>query len=509
MGLGRLGRPLIEFVAQNQWRPVDFALVERAQRALRRVLEHRLPVGTTRADALGSLRPLADLKGVPTDKVIAGAAPQLTMAQARSLSAYATAFLDFEANELRKGRRFEYGDSAVGNILFAGCFLLSGKDFNQATAELSALCELQARVLNATTRKNFVLVGLDEDGNLIPDESSIVSPRTHGKIFEIYLFDRYLNPGEVSALSELNFEQRKDYMRAHARLPDANPAVLEEIRSADVILYGPGTQHSSLFPTYLTQEIAEEIAKNERAEKFFITNITPDHDINGETVNSLLQKFLYYVNRYGSLNYALRDFVTQVLANAPDAATGNDPGSQYVPLDLDTVVASGTVVKTRNWEGGAGRHLGGMIVGSILQSLPAFETGDIRTRPHMASIIVPVLDEARTLNTVLSDLKLFDLSDLGLSTEIIVVDGGSTDGSVEIAGAFDVVRLFRMPRGTGRGEAFRHGAKQAKGDILVLFPADNEYNVDDIRVVVEPIVEGRHSVVFGSRLIKCIVWGRR
>ena len=133
---------------------------ERAQRALRRILEHRLPVGTTRADALGSLRALADLKGVPADKVIAGAAPQLTMAQARSLSAYATAFLDFEANELRKGRRFDYGDSAVGNILFAGCFLLSGMDFNQATAELSALCELQGRVLNATTGKNFVLVGL-------------------------------------------------------------------------------------------------------------------------------------------------------------------------------------------------------------------------------------------------------------------------------------------------------------------------------------------------------------
>ena len=293
----------------------------------------------------------------------------------------------------------------------------------------------------------------------------------------------------------------------HAQTPSSNPAALDEIRSADVILYGPGTQHSSLFPTYLTQEIAEAIAQNGRAEKFFIANITPDYDINGETVNSLLQKFLYYVNRYGSLNYNLKDFVTQVLANTPDEATGNDPGPQYVPLDLDTVAANGTVVKTRNWEGGAGRHLGGMIVGSILQSLPAFEAGEIRTRPHMASIIVPVLDEAKTLHNVLSDLKLLDLSDLGLSTDIIVVDGGSTDGSLEIAGAFDVVRSFRMPRGTGRGEAFRYGAKQAKGDILVLFPADNEYNVDDVRVVVEPIVEGRHSVVFGSRLIKCIDMG--
>ena len=480
---------------------------ERPQRALRQILEHRLPAGTTREDALGSLRALADLKGVPTDRVIAAELPQLTIAQARSLSAYARAFLDFEADELQKGRSLDYDNSAVGNILFAGCFLLNNRDFNLATAELSALCELRGQVLNATTGENLVLVGLDEAGNFIRDESSVVSPRTHGQILEVYLFEHYLNPNEVSALSDLSFVQRKDYMHGHAKLPSANPAVLDEIRSADVILYGPGTQHSSLFPTYLTQGIAEEIAKNERAEKIFIANITPDHDIGGETVKSLLKKFLYYINRYDSLNYNLKDLVTQVIANAPDRSASNDPGSQYVPLDLDTISANGTVIKTRNWEGGAGRHLGGMIVGSILQSLPAFQAGDIRTRPHMASIVVPVLDEAKTLHRVLSDLKSLDFSDLGLSTEIIVVDGGSTDGSVEIAAAFDAARSFRMPRGVGRGEAFRHGAEHAKGDILVLFPADNEYSADDIRAVIEPIVERRHSVVFGSRLIKCIDMG--
>jgi len=54
-----------------------------------------------------------------------------------------------------------------------------------------------------------------------------------------------------------------------------------------VIVYGPGTQHSSLFPSYLTVGIAEAIAANKDADKVFIGNITRDFDIQEDDINDL------------------------------------------------------------------------------------------------------------------------------------------------------------------------------------------------------------------------------
>jgi len=122
---------------------------------------------------------------------------------------------------------------------------------------------------------------------------------------------------------------------------------------------------------------------------------------------------------------------------------------------------------------------------------------------HMISIIVPVLNEERTIGEVLDSLNAFDTSDLEVEKEIIVVDGGSNDGSADIARARKA-RVYQTAAGTGRGGAIRLGFAQARGNVMVVFPGDAEYLASDIRSVVQPILRNQFRAVIGSRAIKCM-----
>jgi dolichol-phosphate mannosyltransferase len=83
------------------------------------------------------------------------------------------------------------------------------------------------------------------------------------------------------------------------------------------------------------------------------------------------------------------------------------------------------------------------------------------------------------------------------------VDGGSTDGTFEIARSVRNVKAYRLDQPKGRGAALRTGIEKARGDIIVFFPADLEYQEKDIYPVVLSIVRNNFSAVFGTRAVKC------
>jgi glycosyltransferase involved in cell wall biosynthesis len=122
---------------------------------------------------------------------------------------------------------------------------------------------------------------------------------------------------------------------------------------------------------------------------------------------------------------------------------------------------------------------------------------------HQVSIVVPVLNEAATISSVLKQLTALDMrQQFEISKEIIVVDGGSADGTYEAARAFDGVTTLRLPKGSGRGAAMRTGVEHARGDIIVFFPGDLEYKVEDICRTVAYVLHGDYKAVFGTRNVK-------
>lgn len=131
------------------------------------------------------------------------------------------------------------------------------------------------------------------------------------------------------------------------------------------------------------------------------------------------------------------------------------------------------------------------------------------------SIIIPVYNEAETLAEIIRRVKAvrvevpvgFSLNGdhprtVVMEKEIVVVDDGSVDGSREIiraaAEAGDVVAYYHE-RNRGKGAAVRTAFANASGDVFVIQDADLEYDPREYAVLLQPILEDRATVVYGSR----------
>lgn len=457
-----------------------------------------------REDALANLKGLVYRTGPFPDPNVAQSFWQLTIAQLDRVAVYVESFLRHEDYNFHKQIQFDYGDCAVGNILIAGSYLHCDRDFNKAIDDVAKLCDLRASVLNVTAGRNLVLTALKENGQFLPDESSIVSPQDNTPIFQIFLLENYLTASQLAELESLDTAGRAKFLAHYAHFPEPNPRVIQALAEADIIVYGPGTQHSSLFPSYLTKEIGEAIAANKKAEKIFIGNIALDHDIGSETADSLIHKFHTYMNRNGDANLALSDFMTRAFIQTPDDMMVSKPSEdKYVPFEFGAPDFSGSAVLARNWEAEPGRHLGGLIVDELIILLRHLHN-DVQPYRHMISIVVPALNEERTIEQVLHALIELDASELDVEKEIIVVDGGSSDRTFELAKLQRDVQVYQTKAGAGRGAAIRLGFSKARGNVIVTFPSDNEYSVSDIRRVVQPILSNQFDVVIGSRSIKCV-----
>jgi len=117
------------------------------------------------------------------------------------------------------------------------------------------------------------------------------------------------------------------------------------------------------------------------------------------------------------------------------------------------------------------------------------------------SIIVPIYNEDKTLNTVVS--RIINADSLNLEKEIILVDDCSKDHSWEMAQ--DIlkrhgnVKIFKHPLNKGKGAALRTGFSKATGDLVLIQDADLEYEPKDYPRLLNPIISGKADVVYGSR----------
>jgi dolichol-phosphate mannosyltransferase len=133
----------------------------------------------------------------------------------------------------------------------------------------------------------------------------------------------------------------------------------------------------------------------------------------------------------------------------------------------------------------------------------------MRPYHHMVSILVPALNEQRTVQTVLQDLSRLNFESLGLAREILLMDGGSTDRTVELARNVPDITVHQLTKGFGRGAALRLGIEKANGNIIVFFPSDNEYDPQELLPIVQTVATADFQVVFGSRTIKCVNMNER
>ena len=115
------------------------------------------------------------------------------------------------------------------------------------------------------------------------------------------------------------------------------------------------------------------------------------------------------------------------------------------------------------------------------------------------SVIMPVFNERNTVQEILRRVRSVDLGEIVI--EIIVVDDASSDGTSDILRLEEdsTVKVFRHPVNQGKGAAIRTGLPHATGDLVIIQDADLEYDPDDYRVLLAPILKKKAEVVYGSR----------
>ncbi len=117
------------------------------------------------------------------------------------------------------------------------------------------------------------------------------------------------------------------------------------------------------------------------------------------------------------------------------------------------------------------------------------------TKVGMVSVVIPTLNEAGNIKEALETIH----NELAYPNEIIVVDGNSTDGTIDIVKDTPYCRLIIEPR-RGYGLALRKGMKYAKGDVIVMVDGDGTYEFKHVNLVVEKMLESDAELCMATRM---------
>jgi 2-phospho-L-lactate transferase/gluconeogenesis factor (CofD/UPF0052 family) len=449
------------------------------------LLDWRLPVGCTRDEAFRVMHEVAAGHGRDGQlaHLAAGIPSELRAAVSSRLERFQT--------ELETGTRpFEFSDFAMGNLVFAGSFLAQQRRFNDAVDEYCGLLGLPPGLIeNVTDGTNAYLVALDVSGRLLGSEAEIVDARRQNRIKDIFLVGRPVSPAERQRFDRLPEAEAVAALEARMPAMGVNPRLLARLAAAHLIIYSPGTQHSSLFPSYVTPGLSLAIAAKLTAIKLLVTNIQADAEIAGSSAVDIIERAVYYLKEKGRLSMPTPSLITHYIVNDPGT---DDASTPYVPLGSLDAFEDPRLVRIGHYEDGVtGRHDASKVLTPFLN---AFLERKSRQRiavwlydgESLNKISQSILEMLRGgLHTLSADVTVFCTYAPGLDERFV----RSLPFPVRNIGGSRVTP----------GEAFCQALREEAFDYAVIFESSGMYRGEDIVGLISPLMTGRLSAVWGSR----------
>jgi 2-phospho-L-lactate transferase/gluconeogenesis factor (CofD/UPF0052 family) len=425
------------------------------------LLDRRLPMGCTREQAIATFHGI----GGPIGERLAR----------------------FERELVSSERAFDFSDCAIGNVVFAGGYLALDRRFNAAVDDYCGLLGLPPGLVeNVSDGTNAFLTATDPDDRLLASEADIVDANRRNRIREIYLLDHRLSDDEQRALASMPGGGVGDWLAARERTIPVNARLLEKIAAADLIVYSAGTQHSSLFPSYLTKGLSRAIARNLRALKLLITNIQSDAELAGATAVDIVQRATYYLREKGRLPISTPFLITHYLINDPRTREE----APYIPLGRLDALEDPRLVRVGNYEDGiTGRHDPTKVLTPFLRSLLA--------EPRRQKLAVWLYDSGSRSKVSQTLLELVRAGLQDVAMDVTVFYGGVEALEPELTAGFPFA--VRYGAQEHAGEAFRTAVAREGFDYVALFESSGMYNAEDLVGVIAPLVFGRLDAVWGSR----------
>ena len=458
------------------------------QYALQQFLEYRMPDDFGEAEATR----LAAYVRNPSDPAsLPGRLPELFLGLGNTqladrLNGYLVRFFEFYGQSAGK---LEFKDCSLGNLVFAGAYLESDGNFNASVRSLAGICGAQAELVNVTNGESRTLVALKQDGEVLDCESKIVGPQSGSPIEAIYFTTSGLSAEQMKELDGKRVEDKRRLLSSWEKPVTLSADAAGALKDADVIVFGPGTQFSSLLPSYRTIGFADAIRANRRAPRVFVGNLDADHDIQSLTLTDLIDKSLELMgdskNETGLLTHILYNAASEERAGGvrPGAISPDDTylNARVVRGDFENPVKNNV-------------HSGYSVVKSL------FAIRDARTdrrQKESLDIYIDLLDRSRSTETMLQEflelpwqqtfrgVKLM-LNHMERPANLKLPQHMQVE-AIENSGLFSEI------------DALLSWLRHSDSQYLLTVAGDGEYRLRDALLAIETLKASVFGVVHGSR----------
>ena len=318
---------------------------------------------------------------------------------------------------------------------------------------------------------------------MLATEAQVVGVQSSVPIKAFFLVEKSIDLDEWAALAGSSLDERIAWLRTQERLPQMSVEAEEALSNADIILYGPGTQHSSLLPSY---RIAEDALQRASASmKAMVMNLGVDHDIQSLSAHDLIDNALISMGDPHNQHRV----ITHVLCD------------KQASIPLDSLTQREEYQHARIVWGDFGHHYKEAIHNGAAVVEATFGLWDnlvveALNEPSSMRIFIDIHKRSLALSELYDELLEMDwnesIKQIRLTVNQSSIDALSPTDSIQIE---SVDRTEHFPEIDYFFDWLRH----EKSEYLIVLTGDGKYCFRDVRLAIKLLEQSHFGAVFGSR----------